>query len=57
MLKVRVIHAWIETATRELMSKPGKETRGYDPSNDIFWLRSEIVRWIQGNLMDKWWVL
>ncbi|GAD99818.1 GTP-binding protein [Paecilomyces variotii No. 5] len=32
----------------------GKATRGYDPSNDIVWLRSEIVRWIQGNLMEKW---
>jgi ribosome-binding ATPase YchF (GTP1/OBG family) len=32
----------------------GKATRGYDPSVDIVWLRSEIVRWIQGNLMDKW---
>ena len=32
----------------------GKETRGYDPSQDIAWLRSEIVRWIQGTLMEKW---
>lgn len=32
----------------------GKATRGYDPSQDIVWLRSEIVRWIQGNLMQKW---
>ncbi len=32
----------------------GKETRGYDPSKDIIWLRGEIVRWIQGNLMEKW---
>ncbi|KAF1986883.1 P-loop containing nucleoside triphosphate hydrolase protein [Aulographum hederae CBS 113979] len=32
----------------------GKTTRGYDPSQDIVWLRSEIVRWIQGNLMEKW---
>ena len=32
----------------------GKNTRGYDPSVDIEWLRSEIVRWIQGNLTDKW---
>ncbi|KAH0142184.1 P-loop containing nucleoside triphosphate hydrolase protein, partial [Aureobasidium melanogenum] len=31
----------------------GKATRGYDPSVDIEWLRSEIVRWIQGNLMEK----
>ncbi|KAK3044855.1 hypothetical protein LTS18_000173, partial [Coniosporium uncinatum] len=34
----------------------GKATRGYDPSNDIVWLRSEISRWILGNLMKdgKW---
>jgi ribosome-binding ATPase len=32
----------------------GKETRGYDPSVDIAWLRSEIVAWIRGNLMEKW---
>lgn len=32
----------------------GKNTRGYDPSVDIEWLRGEIVRWIQGNLMEKW---
>lgn len=32
----------------------GKATRGYDPSQDMVWLRSEIVRWIQGNLMAKW---
>jgi ribosome-binding ATPase len=32
----------------------GKETRGYDPSVDIAWLRSEIVAWILGNLMQKW---
>jgi ribosome-binding ATPase YchF (GTP1/OBG family) len=32
----------------------GKATRGYDPSQDIVWLRSEIVAWIQGNLMAKW---
>lgn len=32
----------------------GKATRGYDPSQDIIWLRSEIVRWIEGNLIDKW---
>ncbi|CAZ81751.1 unnamed protein product [Tuber melanosporum] len=27
---------------------------GYDPSQDIVWLRGEIVQWIQGNLMEKW---
>lgn len=32
----------------------GKVTRGYDPSVDIAWLRSEIVAWIRGNLMEKW---
>lgn len=32
----------------------GKETRGYDPSVDIAWLRQEIVAWILGNLMQKW---
>lgn len=32
----------------------GKATRGYDPSQDIVWLRSEIVRWIEGNLFEKW---
>jgi ribosome-binding ATPase len=32
----------------------GKATRGYDPSVDIEWLRGEFVRWIQGNLMERW---
>ncbi|MCJ1402992.1 hypothetical protein MMC11_006214 [Xylographa trunciseda] len=32
----------------------GKATRGYDPSQDIVWLRSEIENWILGNLMEKW---
>ena len=32
----------------------GKTTRGYDPSVDIAWLRDEIVRWVLGNLRDKW---
>lgn len=32
----------------------GKVTRGYDPSVDIAWLRSEIVAWIKGNLWTKW---
>lgn len=32
----------------------GKVTRGYDPSVDIVWLRSEIVQWVLGNLMQKW---
>lgn len=37
-----------------LMRSAGKATRGYDPFQDIAWLRLEIVRWIQGNLMEKW---
>jgi ribosome-binding ATPase len=32
----------------------GKATRGYDPSVDIEWLRGEIVRWVLGNLWEKW---
>ena len=32
----------------------GKTTRGYDPSVDIEWLRGEIVRWIYGNLIERW---
>jgi len=32
----------------------GKNTRGYDPSVDIAWLRSEVVQWIKGNLMERW---
>ena len=32
----------------------GKATRGYDPSVDVAWLREEIVRWVLGNLMQKW---
>ncbi|KAI0143945.1 P-loop containing nucleoside triphosphate hydrolase protein [Hypoxylon sp. NC0597] len=32
----------------------GENTRGYDPSQDIAWLRSEIVAWIKGNLWEKW---
>src|SRR5690606_28717239 len=32
----------------------GKETRGYDPSEDIVWLRGEIVRWVHGNLVGRW---
>lgn len=29
-------------------------TRGYDPSVDIAWLRSEIVAWVKGNLWERW---
>ena len=32
----------------------GGATRGYDPCHDIAWLREEIVRWVLGNLMQKW---
>ena len=32
----------------------GKNTRGYDPSVDIAWLRSEVVQWIKGNLTERW---
>ena len=41
-------------SARTVLTPAGKETRGYDPSNDIRWLRHEIVRWIYGNLMNKW---
>ncbi|KAI9701321.1 MAG: hypothetical protein M1820_006543 [Bogoriella megaspora] len=34
----------------------GKATRGYDPSQDIAWLREEMVLWILNNLMEKWFV-
>jgi hypothetical protein len=39
-----------------LLSQSGKVTRGYDPSQDILWLRGEIVSWIRGNLMEKWYI-
>lgn len=32
----------------------GKETRGYDPLQDIEWLQDEIFRWILGNLTERW---
>ncbi|KAI8802297.1 P-loop containing nucleoside triphosphate hydrolase protein [Cladochytrium replicatum] len=32
----------------------GKETVGYDPINDIDWLRGEIHSWIKNNLMKRW---
>ncbi|KAI8319225.1 GTP-binding protein [Martensiomyces pterosporus] len=32
----------------------GKETKGYDPINDIQWLRSEVQSWIFNNLNKKW---
>ncbi|KAI9319173.1 45.2 kDa GTP-binding protein [Dichotomocladium elegans] len=32
----------------------GKETQGYDPINDINWLRNEIHSWIVNNLLKRW---
>lgn len=32
----------------------GKQTRGYDPLQDIEWLQDEIFRWILGNLKERW---
>lgn len=32
----------------------GKNTRGYDPLNDIDWLQDEIRLWIENNLMKRW---
>ena len=32
----------------------GKETQGYDPINDIDWLRGEIFEWIYCNLRKIW---
>ncbi|KAJ3053349.1 hypothetical protein HK097_004487 [Rhizophlyctis rosea] len=32
----------------------GKETIGYDPINDIDWLRSEIHSWVYNNLKKRW---
>lgn len=32
----------------------GKVTQGYDPINDIDWLRSEIHSWVMNNLLKKW---
>ncbi|KAK9446419.1 P-loop containing nucleoside triphosphate hydrolase protein [Limtongia smithiae] len=32
----------------------GKATSGYDALQDVEWLRAEIMRWIEGNLMEKW---
>ncbi|KAJ2337477.1 hypothetical protein GGH91_005080, partial [Coemansia sp. RSA 2671] len=32
----------------------GRETRGYDPVDDIQWLRQEVEAWIWGNLDRKW---
>lgn len=32
----------------------GKVTVGYDPINDIDWLRFEIHSWIYNNLMKRW---
>lgn len=32
----------------------GKNTRGYDPLQDIEWLQDEIRLWIEGNLHKRW---
>jgi ribosome-binding ATPase YchF (GTP1/OBG family) len=40
--------------TAACLTSTGKETRGYDPSEDVKWLRGEISRWVLGNLMEKW---
>ncbi|CDO94802.1 unnamed protein product [Kluyveromyces dobzhanskii CBS 2104] len=32
----------------------GKNTRGYDPLQDIVWLQDEIRLWIEGNLHKRW---
>ncbi|KAK9482813.1 P-loop containing nucleoside triphosphate hydrolase protein [Lipomyces starkeyi] len=32
----------------------GKATSGYDALQDVEWLRGEIMRWIEGNLKEKW---
>ncbi|KAJ2770056.1 hypothetical protein IWQ56_002312 [Coemansia nantahalensis] len=32
----------------------GRETKGYDPVDDIQWLRGEIEAWIFGNLDRRW---
>ncbi|KAK9466827.1 P-loop containing nucleoside triphosphate hydrolase protein [Lipomyces arxii] len=32
----------------------GKATDGYDALQDVEWLQGEIMRWIEGNLMQKW---
>jgi len=35
-------------------NEKGEATSGYDPSNDIEWLRNEIHSWIFNNLWKKW---
>ncbi|KAK9462435.1 P-loop containing nucleoside triphosphate hydrolase protein [Lipomyces oligophaga] len=32
----------------------GKATAMYDSLADVEWLRGEIMRWIEGNLLEKW---
>ncbi|KAJ2705164.1 hypothetical protein FB645_002644 [Coemansia sp. IMI 203386] len=32
----------------------GKETKGYDPIDDVRWLRHEIEEWVAGNMLVKW---
>lgn len=35
-------------------NEEGKNTRGYDPLNDIEWLQDEIRLWIENNLKRRW---
>ena len=35
-------------------NEKGETTNGYDPTNDIEWLRGEIHSWILTNLRNKW---
>lgn len=35
-------------------NEEGKNTRGYDPLNDIEWLQDEIRLWIENNLKKRW---
>lgn len=54
MRKVRACCIFVWEYGADTIWDIGKATRGYDPSADIEWLRSEIVRWVLGNLMQKW---
>ncbi|KAF2073642.1 hypothetical protein CYY_005061 [Polysphondylium violaceum] len=35
-------------------NEKGEETTGYDPINDIQWLKDEIHQWIYNNLWKRW---
>lgn len=56
MTQVRPTENYFNSYSNLQLSYLGKITRGYDPSQDVIWLRSEIVRWIEGNLIEKWYV-